>query len=146
MTVDALSAATRSRGALRLQFAIHPGPAARMACAGMLVMIFSLASVPAALAQTTQYWDINGSTIGSGGPTPAGIWDSSTTNWSTSAFGNTTTAAFNNASNANVVFSAGNDATGSYTVTVNGNLNVASITFNSGTPTLAAGIGGNAAH
>jgi len=64
----------------------------------------------------TKYWDINGATAGAGGATPSGTWDTGTTaNWSTDSAGAiaTTTWAASDAA----VFSAGGDATGTFTVT-----------------------------
>jgi len=65
------------------------------------------------------YWDTDGTTAGAGGATPAGTWKTSggaNKNWSTSAAGTATTTVWTNDDIA--VFSAGTDATGSYTVTV----------------------------
>jgi autotransporter-associated beta strand protein len=64
------------------------------------------------------YWDINGTTAGSGGATPSGSWDSTTQNWSTSSAGSVATQAWNPAGTDVAVFSAGSDATGAYTVTI----------------------------
>lgn len=62
------------------------------------------------------YWDINGATAGAGGASPAGTWNSGSALWSTSPAGSVATAPW--VSGRNAVFSAGSDATGSYTVTV----------------------------
>jgi autotransporter-associated beta strand protein len=62
------------------------------------------------------YWDINGATAGAGGTSPAGTWTSGSTFWSNSPAGSVATAPW--VSGRNAVFSAGSDATGSYTVTV----------------------------
>lgn len=95
-------------------------------------------------AQATLYWDINGTTAGAGGATPAGTWRTSGSgnqNWNTSAAGTGTTDFWTNDSIA--VFSAGTDASGSYTVTVSSAPTVDSIiiqegnlTFNSNSLTL----------
>src|SRR4051812_23288155 len=62
------------------------------------------------------YWDSNGTTSGAGA-VPAGTWGSSAF-WSTSAAGTIATGVWS-AGNA-AIFSAGSDATGSYSVTVTG--------------------------
>ena len=71
--------------------------------------------LPAAAA--TRYWDVNGSTAGSGNA--AGVWEVGNGNWNTLADGTGTPAAlFTNGDSA--VFSAGTDGTGTFTVTLNG--------------------------
>jgi len=73
--------------------------------------------VPASAA--VKYWDVNGATTGAGGANPAGIWDQGTTaNWSLGAAGDLLTTTF--ASGDAAVFSAGNDAAGSYIINVSG--------------------------
>jgi len=92
-------------------------------------------------AQTTVYWDINGNTAGAGGTSPAGTWASSggagNRRWSTSSAGTASTALWTSGNDA--VFSAGADATGSFTVTVSGTQNVSSIRVDEGSPTLSTG-------
>src|SRR4051812_30287980 len=83
------------------------------------VLAVPLASIlgGSAASAATKFWDINGSGGGAGGATPAGTWDTATTsNWSTDSQGTiaTTTWAASDAA----IFSAGNDATGSYTITI----------------------------
>jgi autotransporter-associated beta strand protein len=94
----------------------------------------------AAPAQTTLYWDINGNTAGAGGSTPSEIWSTSSSekNWSTSSAGNSGGAQkWTNGRYA--VFSAGTDASGSYTVTVSGTVQTSGITIQEGTPTFTGG-------
>jgi len=67
-------------------------------------------------AQNVLYWDRNGTTAGAG-TSPAGTW-STAGNWSTSSAG--TAATTNWTDGAVAVFSAGTDATGSYTVNLQG--------------------------
>ncbi|WP_309398949.1 hypothetical protein [Cerasicoccus maritimus] len=86
------------------------------------------------------YWDTNGATAGLGGPSPNGTWNNSNSNWSDSADGTGPLSSF--AANEVAVFSAGDDATGSYTVTKNGRTDVNGIVFEDGTPTIAHGGGG----
>ncbi len=85
---------------------------------------------------TGTYWDLNGTTTGAGS-TPNGVWDNATTNWSNSPNGTAPTGIW--AAIDDAVFAAGNDATNSYTVTVNGTQKVyslrvlnANVTFNNG--------------
>lgn len=70
------------------------------------------------ICQTIVYWDTNGATAGAGGATPSGTWKTSgaaNRNWGNSAG----TAATSNWVNGDIaVFSAGSDATGSFTVTL----------------------------
>jgi autotransporter-associated beta strand protein len=65
---------------------------------------------------TDPFWDTNGATAGSGGPSPNGLWDNTTANWTTSSAGTTATTAWT--ANGDAVFSAGTDATGAFTVTI----------------------------
>ena len=92
----------------------------------------------------TLFWDLNGATPGAGGPTPSGLWDTTTANWSTDANGAVTTIPWTDGDNA--VFSAGTDATGDFTVTIDvgrtaGNLTVeeGNITFGDATTSLTVG-------
>ncbi|MBI5690351.1 MAG: autotransporter-associated beta strand repeat-containing protein [Verrucomicrobia bacterium] len=100
-----------------------------------LCLLFCL--VPAGSAQTTLYWDINGATAGAGGATPSGTWNTAgAANWSTSSAGNVATANWTAGSHS--VFSAGTDATGSYTVTLGGGMSVANMNFEEGTALVTA--------
>ena len=96
-----------------------------------------------ALAQSTVYWDIDGSTPGAGGATPSGTWSGTAANWSPNAAGDAATAAWvsgTGAGDGNVAFfSAGSDATGSFTVTLDGTSNASGIIVNQGTVNLAGG-------
>lgn len=72
-----------------------------------------------AQGQSTFYWDINGATANSGGAAPSGVWDTTTANWSTSSAGSVATTTWADiALGNNARFSAGTDATGTYTVTI----------------------------
>jgi autotransporter-associated beta strand protein len=79
-------------------------------------------------AQTTYYWDTNGSTQGSGGPSPNGNWEDQ--NWTTDSTGSSPTV--NWVEGSFPVFSAGTDATGSYTITANNNHTIAGMEVLSG--------------
>jgi autotransporter-associated beta strand protein len=105
----------------------------RFAFALLVVLALSIRPV---LAQTTFNWDLNGATTGAG-TTPSGIWDTTTSNWNTTSTGSGATTTF--VSGGNARFSAGTDATGSYTVTVSGTQNVSGITVQDGTPTFSGG-------
>lgn len=83
------------------------------------------------------YWDTNGSTGGAGGATPNGTWDGTTANWNSVADGTGATTTWGAGSAA--LFAAGSDATGSYTVTVDGTRDIASLWFEEGDVTLSGG-------
>ena len=84
------------------------------------------------------YWDIDGATAGAGGATPSGTWDGAATNWSASSTGDAATTAWPGAGY-KAVFSAGADATGSYTITVSGTQNATALSFEEGTVALTGG-------
>jgi fibronectin-binding autotransporter adhesin len=95
-----------------------------------------------AAAQTTLYWDRDGTTAGAGtGATLSGTWSTTggtTKNFSTSSAGTASTV--NWTSGAIAVFSAGTTAVGqSYTVTVSGTQNVAQIIVEEGDVTFSGG-------
>jgi fibronectin-binding autotransporter adhesin len=94
--------------------------------------------LPLLRAQTTVYWDTNGATAGAG-TSPSATWSTAGAdkNWSTSSAGTAATAKWVNGRIA--VFSAGTDATGSYTVTVSGTVSTAGITVEEGDPTFSGG-------
>ncbi len=76
----------------------------------------------------TKYWDTDGVTLGAGGATPSGTWDSGTTaNWTTDSTGASVGTTWTDGDDA--VFSAGTDAVGEFSVIMNspqiaGNLTV----------------------
>ncbi|MDB6115743.1 MAG: hypothetical protein JWQ83_239 [Lacunisphaera sp.] len=92
------------------------------------------------LRAQTLFWDINGKTAGAGGTSPAGAWNTTNGNkvWTTDSTGASTGVIWT--TGADAVFSASNDATGAYIVTVSGTQNVSSITVQEGRPTLASGV------
>jgi T5SS/PEP-CTERM-associated repeat protein/autotransporter-associated beta strand protein len=91
-----------------------------------------------AYAQTTLYWDTNGTTAGaSAGTTAAGTWDSTTANWSTNSAGTNTTQLWTSGQTA--VFSAGTNATDAYVVTVEGTQSANIVQFQRGNVTLQGG-------
>jgi autotransporter-associated beta strand protein len=97
-------------------------------------------SISIAAAPTNHYWDVNGTAAGAGGATPAGNWDGATANFNTDAAGGAG-GSLNAAPTAadNVIFAAGSDATGTYTVTVAGTRSAAAVKFEEGNVTLTGG-------
>jgi autotransporter-associated beta strand protein len=84
---------------------------------------------------TDPWWDLNGTAVGAG-TTPTGTWSTSVANWNANLAGTGSLGNWVNGSGpAN--FSAGSDATGSYTVTVSGTITATGIVFEDGTITLA---------
>jgi autotransporter-associated beta strand protein len=88
----------------------------------------------------TRYWDINGTTAGAGGATPSGNWDGTAANFNSDIAGGAAglTTAVTTATNP-VIFSAGTDGTGAYTVNVTGTQAAASVKVARGSVTLAGG-------
>jgi len=85
----------------------------------------------------TLYWDLNGATAGAG-TTPSGTWSTSSNTWTSSSAGTSgTIVAWTSGRDA--VFSAGTNATGSYTVTISGTQNVSGITVEEGTANFTGG-------
>jgi len=106
-----------------------------------------LATAASAFAQDIRYWDIDGPTPGAGGPTPSGTWSSTATNWSPNAAGDAATEAWISGTAAGdgrvAFFSAGSDATGSFTVTIDGTNFASGMVVNQGTVNLSgAGVVG----
>jgi fibronectin-binding autotransporter adhesin len=100
-----------------------------------------LATAASAFAQDIRYWDIDGPTPGAGGPTPSGTWSSTATNWSPNAAGDAATLGWVSGANPGegdvAFFSAGSDATGAFTVTIDGTNNASGMVVNQGSVTLA---------
>ncbi len=90
----------------------------------------------ASVTDTGTYWDLNGDVAGAGSATPSGTWGADS-NWGTSPAGTGVTGPWT--PGASAVFSAGDDATGAYTITVDGTQNVAGIGFEDGTVTVEGG-------
>lgn len=116
------------------------GRLARCHLAAALIVLVS-ASAP---AQTVVYWDTNGATSGSsGGTTAGGTWNqNSTANWTINSGGTAATATWQTRSGGSGIatFSAGSNATGTYTVTVSGTITgVRGLEFEEGTVTLSGG-------
>ena len=99
-----------------------------------VVLAGLILSVVSAVAQL--YWDSNGATPGAGGPAPTGTWDADPF-WSSAPDGDAATGSWVDGNSA--VFAAGTDATGSYTVTVNGTVSLTGLTFEEGHVTVSGG-------
>lgn len=100
--------------------------------------ILTTAALPGTLHAAPLYWDLNGTTAGAGGPSPSGTWDGALLNWNPAADGTGTPVAWTNTADT-AVFSAGNDATGVYTVTITGTQTAAGVTIEDGTVVIPAG-------
>ncbi len=120
----------------------HRFPWMRVAAAAAV-----LATAASAFAQDIRYWDIDGPTPGAGGLTPSGTWSSAAANWSPNAAGDAATEAWISGTAAGdgrvAFFSAGSDATGSFTVTIDGTNFASGMVVNQGTVNLSgAGVVG----
>lgn len=89
------------------------------------------------LMGATVYWDVDGSVAGAGGAAPTGTWDGTNAFWNTLADGTGASSVWAGGNTA--VFAAGANATGSYTVTVDGTQSLGGLRFEDGTVTLAGG-------
>ena len=89
------------------------------------------------VAIPTLSWDIDGNTAGAGGATPDGAWNATTANWNANYLGTGDAATWTNGMAA--AFAAGTDATGAYTVTVDGTQDIGSLAFEEGEVTLTGG-------
>lgn len=103
----------------------------------VVAIALGMAFATSTLRAADSFWDINGATPGAGGTAPAGPWDATTANWSADSTGSSPTAAWTPGDTA--VFSAGNDATGAFTVTVSSTQTVAGVRVEEGTVTLSGG-------
>lgn len=101
--------------------------------AGMAIDDFQLVLSGVQTPTPKLYWDSNGSTAGAGGPTPTGIWGTDTF-WSGSSSGVAGTAGWTVGNDA--VFSAGADATGTYSVSLNGVQDIGGLFIQEGAVTL----------
>ncbi|MDW8307839.1 MAG: hypothetical protein RMK20_00545 [Verrucomicrobiales bacterium] len=106
----------------------------------VVAAVFSLAVVISpisTLRAADSFWDIDGATPGAGGSAPAGTWDATTANWSADSTGSSPTAAWTPGDTA--VFSAGTDASGTFTVTVSGTHLIQGVRVEEGAVTLSGG-------
>jgi autotransporter-associated beta strand protein len=82
------------------------------------------------------YWDLNGNTsAGAGGATPSGSWNAA--NWNSDSAGLGLDPAGAWQPNQTAVFSAGSDATGSYTITVGSPVPLSGLRFEEGSVTVS---------
>ena len=103
--------------------------------AGIVALLIPAASVQAAV----YYWDTNGTGTGAtNGTTAPGMWGTDAF-WSTSSVGAILPTVVNTTTNDDLYFSAGYNATGNYTVTLNGTQSAHSIRFDEGTVTISGG-------
>jgi autotransporter-associated beta strand protein len=101
-----------------------------------VVISTSVIRSQSAFAQSTAYWDRNDSVPGAGVPT-GGTWDADDANWSLDPAGTFPTETW--APGDFAVFSAGGDATGTFTVTLGGTQSASGITFDEGNVTISGG-------
>lgn len=85
------------------------------------------------------YWDVNGTSTGAGGVSPAGVWNLTNAFWNNAA-GDGTAVAWANSGTEIANFSAGTDAIGSYAITLGAGsaLKLASLTVSLGNVSLAS--------
>jgi autotransporter-associated beta strand protein len=96
-------------------------------------------SITIVAGPSSWYWDTNGTTAGAGGATPGGNWDGTTANFNSDSAGGGGTLTAAPAATDTVVFSAGGDATGSYTVNLTGTRAAGAVNVEEGSLTLAGG-------
>jgi autotransporter-associated beta strand protein len=97
-------------------------------------LVTAVSQIPANAAD--RYWDVNGSTTGSGNA--GGVWEVGVGNWNVAADGTGSSALF--AAGDAAIFSAGIDGTGAFTVNVNGTVPTPSILLqDAGRVTLSGG-------
>jgi fibronectin-binding autotransporter adhesin len=111
---------------------------------GAAVAVAAAMAWPGAARAEVKFWDINGTGTESGGPSPAGTWDTTLSNWNTDPAGGAAGVVGPFVSGDDAVFSAGSDATGAYTVTITGTQTAASISVRSGTAQFVGGIASSA--
>lgn len=93
--------------------------------------------IPSVSHAATVYWDLNGGTAGAGGVSPGGAWNAADTFWNALSDGSGAVSAWTAGNIA--VFSAGTDATGAFTVTVDGTQDIGGLLFEEGVVTLSGG-------
>src|SRR3954469_10355379 len=102
-----------------------------LSAANLLTAMIAVAFAPHSFSQSL-YWDANNTDAGAGG-TPTGIWGTDLF-WNNLSDGTGVPGAW--APGNNAVFSAGGDATGAFTVTLNGTQTAGNLSFEEGTTTL----------
>ena len=89
-----------------------------------------------AVIETGSAWDLNGNTAGAGGATPSGTWNTDAI-WNLAPDGTLVPIPWQAGGVA--VFSAGSDATGTYTITVDGTQDIGGLVFEDGTISISGG-------
>lgn len=108
-------------------------------CLGTVLILGVLFLLAPSARAGTYYWDTNGTGTGAtNGTTAPGTWGTDQF-WSTSPTGTATPAIVNTTTSDDLYFSAGSNATGTYTVTLSGTQSAHSITFQEGTVTISGG-------
>ena len=101
-----------------------------------VLSVLALLALPQ-MDAATLYWDGNSTTAGAG-TTPTGTWGTSTF-WSSNSAGTSSTSNTTTTLKDDLYFSAGTDATGSYTVTLNGIRSGRILIIDEGSPTFTGG-------
>ena len=101
----------------------------------LLIILCCITGLHSSVKGQALYWDANDSTPGSG-TSPVGTWGTDSF-WSSDSTGSSAVSSWVDGSSA--IFSAGNDASGSYTVTVSGTQTASSISFEDGNTTVSGG-------
>ena len=102
----------------------------------LLLVSLLAAAAPVHRATADLYWDLNLTAAGAGS-NPTGTWDASAANWNVDPDGLASPGVWTPGDTA--VFSAGNDATGPFTVNISGTQTAAGINIQEGTVAFAAG-------
>src|SRR4051794_10074832 len=107
-------------------------------CAALVATLFLVATGTTVVEAQTKYWDIDAvSRAGAGSATPAGVWSATSTHWNSDSTGLGIPTAWTAGNEA--VFSAGTNATGTYTVTVSGTQSLSALTVEEGFPIQSGG-------
>src|SRR5215208_354745 len=110
-----------------------------MRCCAALVTTLLLVAMGATVVDAqTKYWDVDVvSRAGAGSTTPTSVWSATSTHWNTDSSGLGIPTAWTTGNEA--VFSAGTNATGTYTVTVSGTQSLSALTVEEGFITQSGG-------
>ncbi|MEZ5384255.1 MAG: autotransporter-associated beta strand repeat-containing protein [Prosthecobacter sp.] len=100
-------------------------------------VVFGLMTISTVAPAATVYWDIDGNLAGAGGVSPAETWNATNTFWNALSDGTGAVAAWTAGDIA--AFSAGTDAAGAFTVTVEGTQSIGGLLFEEGQVTLSGG-------
>ena len=109
----------------------------RRLCRCMAAFGLMTTMIPDVTRAATVFWDLNGDAAGAGGVTATGTWNTADTRWNALADGSGAVSAWTAGDIA--AFSAGTDATGAFTVTVDGTQDIGGLLFEEGVVTLSGG-------